>query len=70
MIKLGAVVVKDWSVIRCCKESFATLVIKVAPECKEEEKVVRIVICATKKFVDAHKVLSNPSVSIFVNSAA
>ena len=64
IIKRGAVVVKDKSiVICCCEETFDDIVGKVAPEFKEE-KIVRIVICATEKFVDVHEVSSDAPVSI------
>ena len=64
VIKRGTVVVKDRSIVRCCcKETFGALVEKVALECKEKE-VVRIVICATEKFVDVHEVSSDAPVWI------
>ena len=64
VIKRGAVVVKDRSIVKCCcEETFDNLVRKVAPKCKEE-KIVRIVICATEKFVDVHDVSSDAPVSI------
>ena len=63
VIKRG-VVIKNRSIVKCfCEETFGCLVEKAAPECKDD-KVERIVISVTEKFMDVHEVLSDAPVMI------